>query len=69
MSDEPKKIIRTRRVFGRLTWRRRDGIEFVFEQTEFGLMIHRKRSRQEPKILTFRKLLDVANDDGQQNIL
>jgi len=41
----------------------------IFEQTEFGLMVRVKRSRKEPKILTFRKLLEVANDDGQRNIL
>ena len=69
MSDEPKKIVRTRRVFGRVEWRRKSGPAVIFEQTEFGLMVRVKRSRKEPKILTFRKLLEVANDDGQRNIL
>jgi hypothetical protein len=68
VSDEIKKK-RERHVYGRIEWQPRNGKPVVFEQTEFGLMVHRKRSRQEPKILTFRQLFEMANNDGQQNLL
>ena len=69
MDATPTKKKRERHVWGRITWRRKDGQDFVFEQGEFGLSIRRKHSREEPKILTFRKLYEMANNHGQETMI
>jgi hypothetical protein len=56
---EPKKK-RNRFVYGRIEWHSRNGDRVIFEQTEFGVMVRSKHSKQESKIFTFRELWQMA---------